>query len=655
MKTEKLYGLTDTPLSAADLVSIHQSHLSYFEDLWESGKENERYRMGRNLSEAQEADYLNQDRIPFPSAITADKLNRIISSERNSKTVAKAEATKPESEVKAELLSMRFRKVEQDSDLQYVESEIFESGVAMKYGVGKIIVDYDRKGRMIIKVVDVDYLNCIWDSSARRYDKADGTFFAERKKVYRRDIAKDYGRHIADNIAVGWGHFGRDENDYWGISNKDGQMDNDIISVFEHYQKVLRDYWCVIWKGEIVSKENSKKDAEEVLRMLKVPFIIQGVPIPPAGVQKHPDYGYDKYIFTCSEILEYEQTDMEFYPYHVYQAFNFKDKIWSMTDILKPKNKMMDKLLAQVDYAFATDIKNAGEIVEPWLHPGVTVEEAINLYKRGELVPVIRPNALNFPKTRGANPQWLTVMEILKSDITEMSGGALFSTGQQSGASREAKETVQRKLRQQELVATMFVDNLRRWKRSLFQKVIWFLDKYDTEEQIIKVHGGKLSPEMIAMLQRNKIYSPSQNYEGVGYLTVNQPGNKLSYLNDAEVDIIVVEENLSDTEKEVQYSRMVATERSDPSLTLSPTWRRLKLEKIDVSFEDRQRIIGEIEQAMQAQREQAQQDKMMEFEQEQQKINTEKARVIVQDKGNQVGTAKDKGNGAVRKSMKPTN
>lgn len=635
------YGLTNCPLSAADLVSIHQSHLSYFNELHIRGAENERYRMGKNLSPQQEADYYQQDRIPFPTAVTADKLNRIISSERNSKTVAKAEATKPESEIKAELLSMRFRKVEQDSDLPYIESEIFESGVAMIYGVGKIIVDYDRRGHKIIKVIDADYQNVIWDSSARLYDKSDGSFFAERKKVYRRDIRKDYGDKIADNISTGSNIFGRDYPEYWGASNQDGQMDNDIISVFEHYQKVLRDYWCVIWDGEIVAREASKKDADEVMRMLKIPYLVQGVDVPRADVVKHRDTGYDKYVFTYTEILEYEQTDMEFFPYHVYQAFNFKEKIWSMTDLLKPQNKFMDKLMAQVDYAFATDIKNAAEIITPWLD-NITYEEAVAKYKRGEFVPTIRPNALNFPKTRGANPQWLTVFEILENEITKMSGGSLFS-GQQLGSSREAKETVARKLKQQELIATMFVDNLRRWKRSLFEKIIWYLDKYDTDEQIIKVHGGNLSPEMIRLLQQHKIYSPSSNYEGIGYLTINQKGNKLSYLKDADVDIYVVEENLSDTEKETQYARMVQTERSDPSLTLSPTWRRLKLEKIGiVSYEDRMRIGTEIEQAMQAQQEQAIRDRAIELEQEQQKINVDKAKAIISDRGQQVPSVSDK-------------
>ena len=95
MKTKKKnlrYGVIDADLTPADLVTIHSGHIDYFDKLHARGKENELYFQGMNLSSKQEDDYYKQDRIPFPNAITADKLQRIISTERNSRTFAKAEA-----------------------------------------------------------------------------------------------------------------------------------------------------------------------------------------------------------------------------------------------------------------------------------------------------------------------------------------------------------------------------------------------------------------------------------------------------------------------------------------------------------------------------------------------------------------------------------
>ena len=101
-------------------------------------------------------------------------------------------------------------------------------------------------------------------------------------------------------------------------------------------------------------------------------------------------------------------------------------------------------------------------------------------------------------------------------------------------------------------------------------------------------------------------------------------------------------ENLSDTDKEVQYARMVQTERSDPELTLSPTWRRLKLERIGVaSYEERANIIAEIEQARQQQAQEAQRDKMIDYNMEQQRLNVQKANVIVSDKGQVIPSIKN--------------
>ena len=118
MKAKDITGLTGLPMTAADIMTLHESHLGYFDELWTRGKENELYRTGKNLSDKQEGDYYKQDRIPFPNAITADKLNRVISSERNSRTSMTAEAKKPESEVKAELVKIKFKQVESNSDLQ---------------------------------------------------------------------------------------------------------------------------------------------------------------------------------------------------------------------------------------------------------------------------------------------------------------------------------------------------------------------------------------------------------------------------------------------------------------------------------------------------------------------------------------------------------
>lgn len=596
IRTKSIYGVQNTPLSASDLVSIHSSHFPYFNKLWNRGIENERYLTGENFSEEQKQDIYNQDRIPFPSAITADKLNRIISTERNTRTSTRYEAKKPEKEIAAELATIRVKKIESDSEMDYCESEVFASGVAVIFGVGRITVGYDRHGNNQIKVDELDYQDIMWDSNARKYNKSDGTFFAQRKAVYRRDIRRDYGDQIADAIEINSGLWGRELQLYWGSQDQRGKRDNDIIVIFEHFQKVLREKWYVVWNGEVVTKENSKKEADKILRILKIPFIATNQDIPPASVIRRNDDGIDRYVFTSTLILEYEETQLEDFPYSVYQSFHFKNKIWCMTDLLKPENKFMDKLISQIDYAFGVDLKNAWEIVEPWLAAGVSLEDAIYNVKNGIPVPTNRPGAINAIRSQGANPQWLQVYGMLKQNVTEFSGGGLFS-GAPMGMQREAKETVAMKLRQQQLIATLFTDNLRRWKRDLMRKVLWFISKYDTEEYVLRVHGGELSPEMMQLLKEKNIYTPSQTNPGKGYLRINQEGNELSYLKDYDFDVSITESELSETMQELRLSQLQSFERLAPGsitpdvfLEYFPAEYSVK-EKIRKGYEKRQQMM----------------------------------------------------------------
>jgi hypothetical protein len=275
-----------------------------------------------------------------------------------------------------------------------------------------------------------------------------------------------------------------------------------------------------------------------------------------------------------------------------------------MTDILKPKNKFMDKLLSQIDHAFGKDLKDAWEVVLPWLASGQSLEQVMRDLRDGKPVFVNRPGAIKSVPPKGANPQWLQIYSVLKEDLAEYSGGALFS-GVQPGAQREAKETVAMKLKQQQLVTTLFVDNLRRWEQEFYRRTMWWFNKFDNEEHIIKIHGGKLSPGMLQLLQENGLYQPSQNEYGAGYVSLNKPGVQMSYLDTSDIDIEITDESSSDAEKENEFQKMSLVEQSDPDIKLSPTWRQKKLENISsIGYEDRNKIQQEIEQARMAQQQQ---------------------------------------------------
>ena len=92
--------------------------------------------------------------------------------------------------------------------------------------------------------------------------------------------------------------------------------------------------------------------------------------------------------------------------------------------------------------------------------------------------------------------------------------------------------------------------------------------------------------------------------DGSGFLTVNKGG--ISYLKDAEVELTVTEESMTEIMRDKKYNQLVQAGKDDPFLVQSTTFRKLKLEAMDITFADKQKIMKEADE------QQAQQQQMAE-------------------------------------------
>ena len=549
LKAKNISGITDAPRQAQDLVSVLEANAPFMNRLRKSARENELYVTAENLSEKQKNDIYAQGRIPFPIPVVADKISKFIAAERNNRTSFKLLPKKMDAEVKCALGGLRLKDVETSSMGEYIESDIVGSGIGVKFGVGKIFAMKDKNLETVVRYKKIPYDRFGWDGNAITYEKDDAAFWYEERPTYRRNIRMDYGDKIADEIEIGT-DFGDKKNQFWGVSDRDGRRDLDIINLIEYYERVIRTRYYLVFGGEVVHIANSKKDADEIMRMLKIPYLGLGQPIPQTDVIPIQEDGIDKYIFTYNEILEYEQTDYEYSPYVIYQAFQFEDEVWCMTDLLKNPAKFADKLMSQIDYAFGSDIKNGWEIVEPWLAQGTSMAEAIRRVKAGEPIPVIHSGAVRSIPSKGANPQWMEMYSLLNTLMGELSGG-VWGGQQPPGKQREAQGTVQMKMMQGSAISGIFLDNKRRWKQNLGIKLVWFLNKYDTAKRVLRCHGGDLKPEMLQLLQQKKLYQDSPSMKNTGYVTLND--GDLAYLSDSEFDLAI---SMSETTEVMRQQKL---------------------------------------------------------------------------------------------------
>ncbi len=625
------------PLSVADLQTFIDGSYSTFEKVWEEGEKNEQRWMGNNFTESEKQKIRNQNREPISIPLAKTKIQRVEGVQKSQRTEFNITASQdPNDEIKAGLTKLRVHAVERRSRYLDMESDLCVSGLAVKYGVSEMYLDYTNIYPRVA-VRKIDYKDFMWDVNSKEYDiNEDALWCSKIDKEYRRLIEESYGQlDVEDLDKVDQGTLttfqGRDKISYYVKKNSNGQTDYDVISLFNFYIKVPRKVYYVIFPDSeqlngntsvIESKHKTKESAEERLRELQMPYLLQGFPLE-GSVEEKTVLGVDRYLFCYNKILEYEQTDLKRFPFNVYFAVRFENLFCSFMDLMVDTQYWYDKFIMQIDHAMGKANKGAMQLDISKLAEGESPTTAVNKINKGGVVLTrTTDEVVKFIEQAGASPQWLGMIDLLTLVFNELGGGQQFQTN--SNAS-DSGIKVNSLIAQGALYAKPFLDNLRRWKIANGRNILDWLELYETAEDVIRVQGGALTPEMIDLLAKNGMYQPSQFKKGDGYITVNQEGNDTSYLKDSNFELDVSEEALSDNERHAQFMVASQMEKTDPMFIQSLEWRKYKLSLLDIPQDVRYRMIQELEGIQQ----QAQAEKQKKDEMANQELNIKKAGVLV--------------------------
>ncbi|MGE5433030.1 MAG: hypothetical protein ACM3QX_18275 [Syntrophomonadaceae bacterium] len=605
------------PLTHFDLMNMHNASSPKFMEKWQIAEENERIFKGDHWSEAQKAEHEAQGRQAISIGLTQTKLNYFLSNQRMNRTGWKVEASADvQDEVKAEIGTVQMQDVERQSNMKYLESDTYASGIAISYGVVYIGVRKDHNLNDQVYLETKDYRDVIWDSNASDYEKNKALWIATRDWCYRYQLEEEYGLEATEAIVPSDDFFqmGRDKVSYWVNLNYGGSAAYDMLSKITHYQRVLRDYYLVMFddfqnlygkkNSQVVAKFRDKKEADQYLRELQAGYLENFGLIPTSSIETSREEKIDKYVFTYAGILEYEETDDDTFPLAIYQAFQFQDDWWTLTDVLKSPQRWFDRLFSQIDYAFGTDIKTAYEVVVNNLAAGETLESAIQKLEDGIPIGVTQPNSISAIQGKGANPQWFQTAILMQQLIEDMTGGRSWQGLKE--AAGESGVAIDIKKQQGDLMAFVFLDNLHRFKHDLGWKLIERLRKYSKAEYVVKLLGGEVSEEMLAILQYEGLYQPSIQRPGAGYVKVNQKNMGLAYLDDAAFELSITDTNMNDSVRQKRLNQMILNEQTNPFLQQLASWQELKLRYMDVPHADRLKLLQEFASIQQAQAQAAQ-------------------------------------------------
>lgn len=617
---KKTEAVGETPLNHTQLIHLHSQVLPKFEQIWLEGERNEGRWMGDNWNQSQRAKIRRQKRQAYSLAILASKLRYISATQKQLRTSFVVEpVSDPNDEIKAQLATLQMRAVENRSNAKYVDSHTFESGLAVKYGVRRVGMDTSSIMPRV-KSYSVDWKNFVWDVNAREYDiKKDALFEAEVEKLPRIYLERVYGKEQITGTA-GQTHSafsGRNKLSYFVNFVKDASEPKpyDMISLFKHCQKTARTFHYVMFQDSanqhslnspVIGKYRSSEEANQVLRELNISNAMNGLP-EEGEVIERDEIRIDYYEFTYNKILYYEETEWEMFPYDVYFAMKFEDKFASYQDFLNDPQLIIDRMWAQIDYSLGKDIKNVYEGNKKALDPSETPASAERKASDTGGIIWTRNNEQVFRaiQSQGANPQWVNAIQLMVSYLEDMTGGKTFKGG--SDSKNQSGKAISKLQEAGSVMVSAFLDSFNQFKKAHGENILWWIREYENEEDTIKVSGGALSPEMRELLEEDGLFEPSKKKDGTGFVTLNQGG--ISYLKDAEVELLVREEGMTETMREKRYAQLTQVGQDDPMMVQSPTFRRLRLESMDIAHTDKEKIIEETEQ-MKKQQEQMQQAAM---------------------------------------------
>jgi hypothetical protein len=328
-------------------------------------------------------------------------------------------------------------------------------------------------------------------------------------------------------------------------------------------------------------------------------------------------------------LLEYDATELEHSPFNVYFTFFLEGESISMMDFLRSPQLYMDRIFSQIDFSLGRALKGVKELNVNALAEGETPETAQKKMNKtgGVVLKQGQEDVISTHAEEQLNPAYMEMFGVMQNLLEDLGGGRSFQ-GLSEGKS-ESGVSVEAKKQQGQMIALNFVDNLSRWKQGLGENLLWWIKNYVDTERYIKVQGGSLDPQMIQMLQQNNIYVPSNRADGGGYVKINDPDNRMSFLNDAELELVVTEAELTETERQLKYMQMQAAEKVDPTLAQSQVWLETKLKYMDIDASTRQKLLQERQQIMQQNMQMQQQQMQLEQSQFQQQQALQKAEILM--------------------------
>lgn len=599
METEdkKIKSATDI----ADLVTLHEKGIIEFHTrYWKSAEENKRFRKGDHWSTEEKDDIADQGLIDYSLPLSASKLNVNISQQMANRNDWRCLGRGREDELNAEIKTALFKYVDDDNDFENLESDVYSDSVTKKYGVIKRYTDYSKtaKGRIVLK--RIPYNQVIWDINCKDYNIPKYCNWIQEYEYFtRQQLIEMYPESKEAIEAIPQGNFttaaGSDQDIVNWYRTERGLQECKRVTHYQRryktvYSQHFDDGTTDIYDPDIAENETSKSIGSEENRDIN-----EKETEPAEGLYKRPDKSElsilpaqpgirgRKLIKRIPRLVEYieaivffkdTRTELDRYKLgredlegnfiesdlhciHPYFSFFDDGEVICLMDYLKQPQKFLDRITMQIDKSMSKMIKSSYTVVKDLLEQE-TIDDwdniSTDLSTSGAIVLVKQHGALQPINSGVINPELFTMWQFIYKVLEDISGGrnnqGLKETSNESGvAVSQRKEAAY-------LLSYLYIDNLRRWKKTLGQGLLENIDEVygDDKTSTFRILGDAMSKDILDILQSKDLYEPGELPYGYGYINLQ---NLERPLGETNVDIIISRAASSPQQKEMKFQQLM--------------------------------------------------------------------------------------------------
>jgi len=498
INTEQKSYIYSQIISDIDSVKENQNYKN------ELGRRNIDWVAGQQWTELEEEAHYQQGREPFVFNEIQHKVDHLVGTQTQTRLDIKTVPREPSDAMSSELLNNIIKWTEQVNDFESLETTVFKEGIIK--AASCVVVRWRQEefnfGYPSVESVPINEM--FWDGKAREASLNDARWMARVMEMTIQDAVEEFPEHqeIIERQSGVYTTYGM--NTYIVPTRKKEDMSwynqstnpaRGTIRIIEHTEAIkIYEYSVVDEIQQAVEKFYNWNEAKNYFAGLVDAYTENGVILTERNgsqlvyLTKVKVKRIIRSVILGDELVERSLLNLNTHPWKIYFCYYDEGDYWAFVNTLISPQRLVNRFFSQWDHAIGTSMKNMVTIMPNLLHKNFSIEDfRRESSKTGPVVPVISHQAIQQHPSSQIQPELFQGIDFGINRMNDYAGGRNALGFQENAA--ESGKAVEARASQAGVSKLPMFDNLRIWKKAVFELVIWWIVNYMSPNQIIRIIG----------------------------------------------------------------------------------------------------------------------------------------------------------------------